>query len=59
METEKIEMICKHCKSDDVVMDAWAIWDDLIQEWVLDNVFDDAFCKNCDGETSLEEKHIQ
>ena len=52
---ETIKKICKHCKSEDVVRDAWASWDDLKQEWVLDDIFDYAFCKKCDGKTSIED----
>jgi len=38
--------------------DAWAEWSENSQDWVLGNVFDQAFCKDCDGETSLVEVEI-
>lgn len=54
----KIKMVCKTCGSDDVVRDAWAYWSTTVQDWVLENVFDFAYCKQCDGETNIIEKEI-
>lgn len=47
--------ICRKCGSQDVVKDAWAKWNIEKQEWVLDNVFDAAFCNSCEGETTIDE----
>lgn len=57
--TNKIKHICATCKSDDVVLDAWAEWDVMIQDWVLRSVFDDAFCCSCEQACDLEEIDIE
>ena len=54
-ENVKVQMICAHCGSDDVMRDAWAEWDVEKQDWVLRSVFDQAYCENCDGDTTLSE----
>ncbi len=56
MSTPKLIMVCRECGSEDVVRDAWAQWDPDKQDWVLENVFDAAFCNNCEGECSIDEK---
>jgi hypothetical protein len=48
-------MVCGSCGSEKVLRDAWAEWDIESQEWVLQNVFDYAFCEACDSETAVEE----
>lgn len=53
-----IRIICSQCGSDDVKRDAWATWDEDAQQWVLDNVFDEAWCDACEGSTSLEEEQL-
>lgn len=50
----RIEMICRNCKSDQVSMDATAVWDVDKQDWVLSGIMDTAYCDICD-ETQLEE----
>jgi hypothetical protein len=52
----KIEIHCSKCGSKNVLRDAWAFWDENSQEWALNSIFDNAYCENCEGETSLEEK---
>ncbi len=39
-----IAILCGHCGSADVSCDAWAMWDEARQEWVLRTVFDYAYC---------------
>jgi hypothetical protein len=51
----KINMVCSHCRSDQVVRDAWAEWNPETQQWELRNVFDVVYCEVCDGETTLKE----
>lgn len=46
-------MTCSHCGSDEVVRDAWASWDSSTEQWVLDNVFDYAYCTNCEGDCRI------
>ena len=54
----KIKIVCAHCGSENVMRDAWAEWDIAKQEWVLQNVFDQGFCADCDSEESLDEIEI-
>lgn len=52
-------MICSRCHSRSVGRDAWAEWDVTQQAWILrGEPFDQAYCFDCEGETSLEEKEI-
>ena len=51
----RIKIVCSKCKSENVMRDAWAVWDVATQEWVLGSVFDQGFCDTCEGEESLEE----
>lgn len=54
-----ITKVCKNCGSEDVVKDAWASWDKVSQEWVLNDFFDDNdFCKECEGEAKIIDKPI-
>ena len=53
-----IDIVCSVCRSTDVARDAWAHWNKDTQEWELGNVFDNAYCFTCDGETSLDEVRI-
>lgn len=52
----KTKKVCKYCGSEEVVKDAWAAWDNVLQVWVLDDFFDYEFCKVCDGETTIIDK---
>ena len=51
-------MQCRHCESEDVYRDAYASWDIATQEWVLANVYDDAYCNKCECDTKLDERDI-
>lgn len=44
---------CNHCHGTNVRVDAWAEWDADNQKWVLGETFQQAFCCDCDGETTL------
>ena len=45
--------ICESCGSEEVVRDAWAIWDPQTGDWTLADVFDHAFCRACESATTL------
>jgi hypothetical protein len=45
--------VCNHCGADDVARDAWAKWDSQARDWKVQQIFDQAFCFACDGETRL------
>jgi hypothetical protein len=49
----KFKKVCKTCHSENVVVDAWAEWDEDKQEYVLKTVFDYEHCENCEGETTI------
>jgi len=50
-----IQYACRHCGGTDVCVDAWADWDVEQQRWTMGEAFPQAFCRNCEGETSLVE----
>ena len=54
----KITIVCSHCGSDDVMRDAYAVWSVEDQEWVTHSTYDNAYCYNCSGDTSLIEKEL-
>lgn len=51
-------MLCAECGSDDVVVDAWAEWDEATQEFVLRSVFDEMFCLACEQACDINEVDI-
>jgi len=53
---KKVTVVCNTCGNDSVLRDAWSQWDG--KQWVLQNVFDDAYCETCDGECSYSYKEI-
>ena len=55
----RVNYVCNRCGSSDVCRDAWAGWDTENQEWVLDNVFDYAYCGQCESETTLVEAELK
>jgi len=54
----KIRKVCGTCGSDEVTKDAWAVWDENEQDWVLDNVFDYEYCMNCEGDSNIIDVEI-
>ena len=50
---------CVACGGQNVMRDAWATWDAELQLWVLGSTFDQAYCEDCDGETSIVDKPIE
>lgn len=51
----KIRMTCSDCGSENVLRDAWASWNVETQEWELGQVFDEAFCEQCEGACKIGE----
>ena len=43
----KQNAVCTECKSDRIVLDAWAVWDIEHQWWELDEMHGEAFCRDC------------
>lgn len=56
--TARIRKVCSRCGSVNVLCDAWAEWDETEQAWTLQNTFDNSFCEDCDGETSIDDQEI-
>jgi hypothetical protein len=54
----KITIVCKHCESDNVMRDAYAMWSVEEQRWTLAATYDVTWCVDCDGESTLIEKEI-
>lgn len=53
---KRVRMVCSHCGGEDVLADAYAVWNYDLQEWELNNVFDKGHhCNECDGECSITE----
>ena len=50
-----VRMICKTCGSDNIMHDAWAVWNAAAQEWQIGAVFDYMHCDRCEGETTIIE----
>ncbi|MHB8742802.1 MAG: hypothetical protein ACYC9L_06705 [Sulfuricaulis sp.] len=54
----KTRICCKHCGSEQIVADANAVWNFRKQRWEVTDVFDKGhYCRQCDGETRIEEKN--
>lgn len=45
---------CSHCRSENVVRDAWATWSFERQEWELGQAFDHAYCEACETDCTIE-----
>ena len=45
-----VNYICKSCKSDNVVSDAWATWNPERQQMELESTFDNTYCRECEKE---------
>lgn len=50
--------VCNTCGNSSVLRDAWAAWDFETQDWVLREVFPEAYCEICDGPTKTHSFQI-
>ncbi len=50
--------VCSNCGGKNVLRDATAEWCDETQEWEMVAVQDNAYCEDCQSETSLEERRL-
>jgi hypothetical protein len=46
--------VCTECKSDDVAVDSFSDWNVETQRFEHANDFDSWFCRECDGECSVD-----
>lgn len=51
----KINLICPHCESEEVVRDANASWNTTTQNWELSALFDIFTCNRCGYEIDPKE----
>ena len=49
------KMICAECGSDDVWIDATAVWDVENQNWELGSMFQQEVCRKCETEVKIIE----
>ena len=60
MTDKKQVPLCSTCLTSEVKVDAWAMWDEESQEWVLQSTYDaNAYCDTCDGECSIEWQYLE
>lgn len=57
--TQKLNYVCSSCKSEDVVLDAYAKWNKENQKWVLGNAYETAYCNICEADTRLQELTLE
>jgi len=57
MKPAKVDWVCEHCGSNDVLVDAYAEWNVDTQQWEIHSTFNKgSYCRECDGECRLTEK---
>lgn len=54
----RVEHGCERCGGTAVTRDAWAEWSAESQAWILSEVFDFAFCHECQRETRLIARRV-
>lgn len=52
----KVDYACERCGGLAVTRDAWAEWDNVLQAWVVSEIFDFAFCHQCHRQTQLVQR---
>jgi len=45
--TGRVKFVCPVCKSDRILRDAYASWNQETQEWELHDVYDYTACQDC------------
>jgi hypothetical protein len=49
---------CNDCGGHDIFLDAWAEYDSVTEDWVLQNTFDHSYCNSCEGTCSWEWENV-
>lgn len=39
--------VCGYCGSDDVKGDAYVVWNEELEQWEIENIFDNYYCVPC------------
>lgn len=47
-------VVCADCESDNIRRNAWAVWNEVTQEWELDDLHDEFYCQDCEGTETKE-----
>lgn len=55
----KLKVTCDNCGSENVRLDAFAMWDKAKQDWVLDSTYDTSWCIDCEGEHDITYEEIK
>ena len=55
--TRKVKICCATCRGENILFDAYAVWDVETQSKVLQNDFDHTDCEDCGGECSTVERY--
>ena len=50
-----MKKVCSACQSENVVADASVSWNDEIQKWEVETVFDNAYCLDCGHDTDIDD----
>ncbi|MGL4314601.1 MAG: hypothetical protein ACRCSO_11500 [Sphingomonas sp.] len=53
--TVRVNYVCRRCTSAQVTRDGWLSWDVRRQRWGIAEMFDTAWCHQCNAQTSLIE----
>ena len=48
---ERVEPACNRCGSTEIVRDALASWNNLAQQWEINDVYDSTSCQSCEAES--------
>lgn len=56
---KRFDMHCNACDSTAVTQDAWAVWDENKQDWVLVDYYDTYYCIDCEQVTDIYEEEIK
>lgn len=57
---KRIRKVCTECGSTDVLLDAYAVWNEETQEFELLTVYDKGhYCNQCDGPCSVKDEIIK
>lgn len=54
----KYKKVCRYCGSEDLNFDAFVQWDVEKQDYIIENIYDDVYCCNCEGSTTEIDKEI-
>lgn len=54
--TDRVKFVCPVCKSDRILRNAYASWNQDTQEWELHDVYDYTLCQDCDAGSNYRDE---